>query len=265
MTLPTDTHNTRGFGRKVYGVCTIVRKDFADKYVERMRGVGWDAEGRFSVTETKAANNLPKLAIFNIYLVNGTDYEYRDSISGQITGTRHDRKLAVHRLLSDECRDLMAAGFQIVIAGDCNIARASIDGHPQLRTFPYQHNVSRQDFEVRYSSTSPVERPTNEEVKEVSGESIKARQGLGMVDTFRTLHPEGKEYSYYPRGVPFGSSCNRVDMILCSNFLAASCRQAGILATPDDRGTSDHIPIHAGFKFTESNVGSRLQGPSGTS
>jgi exonuclease III len=70
---------------------------------------------------------------------------------------------------------------------------------------------------------------------------------LGMVDTFRSLHPNTKGYSYYPRGRTFGESCDRVDMILCSQSLATKCTEAGMLATAADRGPSDHVPIFASF------------------
>jgi len=70
------------------------------------------------------------------------------------------------------------------------------------------------------------------------------------VDVYRKLHPDERGYSYYPRGRPFGSSCDRVDMILCSSGLAVNCTEARILATPGDRGPSDHVPIHAVFRFS---------------
>jgi hypothetical protein len=53
----------------VYGVCTIIREDFYEAYVERVRPVDWDAEGRFLVCETKAVDRQPKLAFINIYAV----------------------------------------------------------------------------------------------------------------------------------------------------------------------------------------------------
>lgn len=68
--LPTDKHNARGFGRKVYGVCSIIRQDFYDAFVDKVRPVKWDNEGRFLVCETRATSSLPKLAIFNIYAVS---------------------------------------------------------------------------------------------------------------------------------------------------------------------------------------------------
>ena len=243
FSLPHDKHNATGFGRKIYGVCSIIRKDFADRYVERMRTVDWDAEGRFSVVETKAHVNLPKLAIFNVYMVNGTENPYRDSSTGVVTGTRHERKLEVHRLLQQEVRGLERDGFQVIIEGDINIACAPIDGHPNLRTFPHQHVSNREDFLRRFLGVDE-----DDENERALGEEGDGRTpSLGMVDTFRSLHPDKKGYSYYSRGKAFGVSCDRVDMILCSQSLAAKCSEAGMLATAADRGPSDHVPIFASF------------------
>lgn len=242
--LPTDKYNATGFGRKVYGVCSIVRQDFADKYVERMRTVDWDAEGRFSVIETKPSLDLPKLAIFNVYMVNGTENSYKDPITGAVTGTRHKRKIAVHRLLQAEVRRLEADGYQVIIAGDINIAVAKIDGHPNLRVAPHQHVLNRQDFTRRFFGNADTS-----ELGFGDGTATDETQsaGLEMADTFRSLHPDTKGYSYYPRGRSFGESCDRVDMILCSRSLEARCTEAGMLATAADRGTSDHVPIYATF------------------
>jgi len=239
--LPHGKYNATGFGRKVYGVCSIIRKDFADRYVERMRTVDWDAEGRFSVIETKAHADVPKLAIFNVYMVNGTDNPYKDSATGAVTGTRHNRKLEVHRLLQEEVRGLERDGYRVIVAGDINIACAPIDGHPNLRTFPHQHVLNRQDFLRRFLNDADK---TGHAFNEVV---VNRTHSLSMVDTFRSLHPDTKGYSYYPRGKAFGDSCDRVDMILCSQSLAAKCTEAGMLATAADRGPSDHVPIFACF------------------
>ncbi|KAK6408557.1 hypothetical protein LTR95_018416 [Oleoguttula sp. CCFEE 5521] len=249
--LPKDPPNARGFGGKVYGVCSVIRKDFYDTYVERVRDVTWDQEGRFSVIETKAVGSQPKFAIYNVYMVNGTDNPYKDALTGEVKGTRHDRKLAVHALLAAECRKLASEGYEVIIAGDINIARAPIDGHPNLRTSPQQHVLNRQDFESRFFVTADGD--ATAVVDRAGGHAVALLPitGLGMIDVFRQLHPSTKAYSYYPRGRPFGSSCDRVDMILCPPRLAAKCTAAGISATPGDRGPSDHVPIHASFSFDE--------------
>lgn len=39
--LPSDKHNARGFGRKVYGVCSIIRADYSKYCVDEVRPVSW--------------------------------------------------------------------------------------------------------------------------------------------------------------------------------------------------------------------------------
>jgi exonuclease III len=248
--LPSDKFNARGFGRKVYGVCSIVRKDFSEQYVDKIRPVDWDAEGRFLVIETKPEASVPKLAIFNIYLVNGTDHPYKDPETGQVTGIRHDRKLAVHSLLQEECRTLENDGFGVIIAGDMNIARTPMDGHPNLRTFPKQHCLNRADFEAKFFSA-----PTDEHTDSGGGDGStakKADSGLAMLDTFRYLYPERKCYTFYPRRKTFGESCDRVDMVLISKSLGGQLKEAGMHETPSERGPSDHVPLYAYLDFEES-------------
>lgn len=244
--LPSDQFNARGFGRKVYGVCSIIREDFLDQSVERVREVSWDSEGRFLVTETKESGGSPKLAIINVYAVNGTENPYRSPVTGSVTGTRHDRKLEVHRLLRAEVRDLEARGYGVIIAGDINIARSTLDGHPNLRTFPPQHCVNRANFESAFFSNSMD--PDDAEKDSLPSEMVRS-ESSAMIDTFRHLHPTEKAYTYYPRSVPFGASCDRVDMIITSSSLAEHLTEAGMLATPADRGPSDHVPLYAKFAF----------------
>ncbi|KAI7530980.1 DNase I-like protein [Hortaea werneckii] len=261
VNLPSDKFNARGYGRKLYGVCSIIRQDFADRWVEQVRPVDWDLEGRFLVTELKAASNNQRLALINAYMVNGTDYPYKDAESGKVTGTRHDRKLEVHKLLAAECRKLETNGFAVILAGDINIAAAPIDGFPNLRTFPPQHCVNRADFKRRFfeDESSSRKRASEQDLDEQAPEkqsdatqqdgSSTEPSGLGMVDTFRHLHPDTSGYTYYPRGRSFGESCDRVDMILISKSLRDSLTSAGMHETPAERGTSDHVPLYAKLRF----------------
>jgi exonuclease III len=248
--LPSDQHNARGFGRRVYGVCSIIREDFFQKEVARVRKVDWDAEGRFCICETKGSPAVPRLAIINIYAVNGTDSPYKDSRTGEIIGTRHDRKLEVHRKLQEECRMLEEQGFAVVLAGDMNVARSALDGHPNLRTVPRQHCLNRADFEAKFfGGAEGADRSTD--VGEEATTLAKEGHPLGMIDTFRTLHPTRKGYTYYPRGVVFGSSCDRVDMILISKSIENCLKGADIKETRRDRGTSDHVPLSVRLRFKE--------------
>lgn len=220
--LPTDPHNARGFGRKVYGVCTIVRKDFTAKYQPNVRSVDWDLEGRIQIVETQD----PKLSIWNIYAVNGTDNPYKDSNTGAVVGTRHDRKLAVHKHMLDEAKSLESRGYGVILAGDMNIARSHLDGYPNLRTSPQQHVINRADFNKKF---------------------FDAEEGLKAIDTYRHVRGDERGYTYYPRGRKFVSSCDRVDLIICSGSLEKQIVDAGVCATEKERGPSDHVPLFAAF------------------
>lgn len=224
--LPTDKYNARGFGRKVYGVCSIVRRDWQEAISATVRTVEWDLEGRFQIIETEGSTPL---SIWNIYAVNGTEYDYKDPETGAVVGTRHDRKLQVHRLMLDECRRLENEGRRVILAGDLNIAPQPVDGFPNLRVSPPQHAVNRADFNDKFLSP----------------------RGLNGIDTFRHLHADSRRYTYYPRGGPFGYSCDRVDLIVCSRGLVDDERlvEAGMLDSEAERGTSDHCPLFAKFRW----------------
>ncbi|KAI9711208.1 MAG: hypothetical protein M1820_002195 [Bogoriella megaspora] len=263
--LPTDPYNATGFGRKVYGVASLIRDDFTGKCVKRVRNVDWDAEGRIQVIEThiplRYSSTSPsvtdggslKLAIFNVYLVNGTSHPYKSSSTGEVIGTRHDRKREVHRLLQKECREMMDEGWEVLIAGDVNVARSELDGWPRLRTSPEEHVVNRADFERRFFEAG---KGTHGDVEgKDAGNDVEGGEGLDLVDSFRWMHGRRRGYTYYPRGSEWGSSCDRVDQIMLSKGLlgnsGGSCRlkQADILESSQERGPSDHVPLFVELDF----------------
>lgn len=175
-----------------------------------------------------------------------------------MTGTRHDRKLEVHKLLAAECRKLETDGFAVILAGDINIAVARIDGFPNLRTFPPQHCINRADFKRHFledetlsSNGAGEEAPEQQSDAAEPDRTLHEPCGLGMVDTFRHLHPETSGYTYYPRGRSFGESCDRVDMILISKSLQDTLMSAGMHETPAERGTSDHVPLYAKLRLSD--------------
>ncbi|MCJ1319506.1 hypothetical protein MMC15_004842 [Xylographa vitiligo] len=228
FSLPRDKYNARGFGGKVYGVCTLVRDDLmSEEHLsvgDFIKEVAWDLEGRVLILELPSR----KLAVFNIYAVNGTENAYRDTLTGEVTGTRHDRKRAFHTDLQAECMSYESRGWTVVVAGDLNIARTPLDGFPGRRTGG-AHVANRIDFEAKFMAT-------------------KQEGGLGMVDTYRTLHEGERKYSYRGRGREWGSSCDRVDLILLSNTRVTGERialiEADILDDEAERGPSDHVPLY---------------------
>lgn len=228
--LPNDPYNARGLrgNGKVYGVCSILRTDLRDHYQINHRTVTWDYEGRISILEISSSST--KLAIFNIYAVNGTDNPYRDPETGTIRGTRHDRKLEVHRLIMQECLELEAAGWNILLAGDMNVAPDARDGYPKLRTFPQQHALNRADFHRKLLEGTDK----NGNVS-----------GLMGVDVWRKMHGDERRYTYHSRGRRWGTSCDRVDYAIAGRraWEMRMVRASGIMDSEEERGPSDHCPI----------------------
>ena len=219
----------------MYGVCTLIRDDLlageelADEDV--IKEVPWDLEGRVLVLEIPGR----KLAVFNIYAVNGTNNPYRDTQAGQIVGTRHDRKRAFHEELKAACEGYEKRGWAVIVAGDLNIARTPLDGFPGRR-MGQEHVQNRIDFEEKF----------------IRG---KEYGGLGMVDSFRSLHGGEKKYSYRGRNRAWGSSCDRVDLILVSGESNTQGRitlkEADILDEEMERGPSDHVPLYITIEAVE--------------
>ncbi|QDS77567.1 hypothetical protein FKW77_001355 [Venturia effusa] len=273
FTLPTDKHNARGPGGtgKVYGVCGILRHDISQSSTLRVRDVDWDHEGRISIIEiclsnlrkphhndddspqksstttvpTPTARKGEKLAIWNIYAVNGTSNIWRDPKTGQVKGTRHDKKLDMHKRMMRECRAMSASGYRILIIGDLNIAPQRIDGFPNLRMYPMQHCINRADFNKRFLGKG------DGEVGEDGGEGREDGEGWEGVDIWRHLHGQERKYTYHPRGVEWGSNCDRVDLAIASRSMVENGEVVGaeIWDSEVERGPSDHVPISVDIRF----------------
>lgn len=239
FTLPTDAFNARGPNRtgKVYGVCSIIRRDLPTSDAVAVRTVDWDKEGRVSVVELTTGPN--KLAVFNIYAVNGTDFSYRDPQTGAPRGTRHQRKRAFQRLLAAECAALQCNGWDVLLGGDMNVAPDERDGWPRLRVFPEEHVRSRADFHAELLGRGERE----------SGDGTGRLRG---VDVWREMHGEERRYTYFPRGREWGTSCDRVDYFVAGRgaWEKGLVRDCGILDSEAERGPSDHVPIWVDVCFS---------------
>ncbi|VBB76709.1 Putative protein of unknown function [Podospora comata] len=246
--LPRDKYNVRGFQGKLYGVGTIIRKDFARGHVSLIREADWDLEGRVSIVELKKGLSQDRpLALLNIYAVNGTSSPYRLPDTGKAVGTRHDHKIVFHSRLRNECLELEAQGYNVVVAGDLNVARGVLDGHPNLRTYPSQHCLNRVDFNAKFFGQED-----NKRARAHVRTSNEKQACLDAIDVFRALHRTERRYTYHPRTAHWGSSCDRVDLILASKRLweEGLVLSTGILDSPQERGPSDHVPLWVELKGT---------------
>ena len=219
FSLPRDKYNATGFGGKVHGVASLIRHDTLLQ-VEATRTPDWDLEGRILIHELSN-----RLVIINGYWVNGTGNAYRDPATGKPDGDRHALKLRYHQHILDEVLGYERKGHQVILVGDMNIARQSIDGYPNLRTSPDQHVRNRYDFNQKFFHDDA---------------------GMKGVDVFRHLHKDQKKYTYWPRNRPWGSSMDRVDLIISSRILVEqpdAVSEADICDNEIDRGHSDHVPL----------------------
>lgn len=229
FSLPRDKHNATGFGGKVHGVATLIREDFASSVCVTTRP-DWDLEGRVLIHQLRYG-----LVVVNGYWVNGTSNPYRDPQTGQVTGTRHDHKLRVHQHMLDEVLRLEGQEKHVILIGDMNIARARIDGHPNLRTSPLQHVKNRADFNAKFFTDA---------------------EGMRGIDIFRHLHGDSKKFTYHPRGRSWGESCDRVDLIIVSHALVDDIDavvSTDICDSALERGHSDHVPLWISLDLSQLN------------
>lgn len=241
FTIPTDRYNARGVrgNGQVNGVCTILRSDIHKKYNVHVRPVHWDQEGRISVVEIESGD--AKLAVFNIYAVNGTDYPYRDSNTGAVRGTKHDRKRHVQNMLAEECKNLDRNGWDVLLAGDMNVAPDACDAYPKLRAFPSDHVRNRREFHDKLLQGSGGDRPD-----------------LAGIDIWREMHGDERRYTYFSRSYRWETNCDRVDIFIAENraWKKGCIKACGRLDSEAERGPSDHVPIWADFELTSNKCSS---------
>ena len=219
FSLPRDKYNATGFGGQVHGVASVIRNDFAGGICVT-RKPSWDLEGRVLIHEHEAG-----LVIINGYWVNGTANPHRNPDTVKISGTQHDHKLRFHQHMLEDTLRLENDGRQVVLIGDMNIARARLDGRPNLRSSPVQHVKNRADFNSKFFTDE---------------------KGMQGIDVFRQLHGDAEKFTYHPRGRIWGESCDRVDLIIVSQALNNTLHAVmgtDICDSPRERGHSDHVPL----------------------
>jgi exonuclease III len=111
-------------------------------------------------------------------------------------------------------------GLKLVLAGDWNVSRASIDAHPRLRT-ETPHQAARAMLNEVFIPALDVE------------------------DAFRALNPEARAYTWFNRiAARYGRlDAARVDYALVSKSLLPAISGADILQEQALRLGSDHAPI----------------------
>lgn len=237
---------------------------------QETKGVNWDTEGRVLVStftyspsptsssqvknnnkfhnESDFISKPDKLVVINSYWPNGTTYDWKDSLTGDTIGTRHDAKRHFHTKMLSLANSYQSQDYHVVLIGDMNIALSTLDGYPNLRLGD-EHVKNRADFKKKFLDATE-------------------NYGFKGVDSFRAVHGSERKYSYHgEKAEEWGRSCDRVDLGIVSQSIIAKSWQEGedvvgeygkkdkiernemrlagaeIYESIGERGGSDHVPV----------------------
>jgi exodeoxyribonuclease-3 len=196
-------HGEKGYS----GVALHVRKDRFPARPEFFHP-SFDFENRI------VAAGLGPVTVASVYVPNG--------------GKDFPAKMRFLEAIDRYAAGQAAAGRQIVLCGDLNVARAEIDVHPKER-------------KPRTIGQLPEERALFERIL----------AGGRLTDVGRALDPANEElFTWWApwRNMRQRNIGWRLDYVLASNTLAAQARACPVLA---DVGTSDHAPVVATFAIQE--------------
>ena len=192
-------YHTFWHGMRAYsGVSLHIRKD-AFETAPVFSHPEFDMESRIVQAE------FGNLVLASVYVPNG--------------GKDYPAKLDFLRRLAAWAKQLHAAGREVVLCGDINVARAEMDVHPRER----RPGILGQRPEER--------------------ELFETLLGGPLVDVGRALDPDNPNlFSWWPpwRNMRQRNIGWRLDYILASPTIAARAASCAVLA---DVGTSDHAPV----------------------
>lgn len=157
-----------------------------------------------------------EIAVVNVYTPNGQSLE----------SDKYQYKINWLSNLYDFIKNLQKEFSKIIILGDFNIIKEDIDAYPS-----YSYEMFR----------SAKERQALEKI-----------MSLGFIDTYRAIHPEKIEYSWWDyRNFSFPKNKGlRIDLILASNDLSKHLIDAKIhLGYRKHTQPSDHTLITASFNL----------------
>ncbi len=162
----------------------------------------FDTEGRICIAE------FPHTTIMSLYLPSGTSGESRQLVKESLMAYFFKHVL---QPCATNARD-------VIIAGDWNIAHAPID-------------IKNWKSNQRNSGFLPHERSWLDQVFD----------SLGWIDTYRTLHPEGHEYTWwtYRAGARQNNVGWRIDYQVAHPRMRDKLQRCGIVRDPV---FSDHAP-----------------------
>ena len=182
-----------------------------------------DSEGRCVITDHGA------FLLFNLYIPNAGE-------------DRNEFKLRYLELLSMRLRQCQAAGREVVVVGDLNIAATRLD-HCQPEPFEladgskvaFEESPSRKWWRDNVTATLTY--------TSADEQSASADQQPRLVDVLRAEHPsQRKAYTCWNTltGARSGNYGTRIDYILTSHSVATAAHSSRILSYVHG---SDHCPV----------------------
>lgn len=195
-------------GQKTYNGVAMFAKHEPLEVINQLPTFSDDPQKRFM------AMAWPKLWVVTVYVPNGSE----------VGSDKYAYKLAWLDALIETLETFQQTGRGVVVMGDFNIAPKDIDTY---------------DSDV-WSDCILVSKPERERLERL--------EALGFVDTFRTIHPDKAQYSWWDyRQARFRRGQGlRIDLVLATQGLV--CQEAWVDEAPRaHERPSDHAPVVASF------------------
>lgn len=209
-------YNCAFHGEKTFnGVAIFSKKPIEDVSIH-LPYDGDDHQCRFIECNTYDAND-ELVKVISVYVPNGQD----------IKSDKFSYKMMFFDRLYRYTQDLLDSGVKFIIGGDYNVAPDKIDVYDHKYLYK---KIGHHPDEI---------------------EKFRKILGLGVYDSFRLIHPEKQEFSWwdYRSGGWDNNKGMRIDHILVSPKIADVLNDAGVL--DNYRGLekpSDHAPIYVKLK-----------------
>ena len=200
--------------KKGYSGVAIYAKREPDEVIT---DIGWDLfddEGRY--IEARWGN----LSVVSFYIPSGSSKEERQEF-----------KYVVMDWLQSKLDEWRASGRDYVLCGDWNIVRSAMD-------------IKNWKSNLKNSGVLPREREWLNALigHSMNHEPLDEQIASSWVDTYRHLHPEGQDYTWWSnRGAAFAKNVGwRIDYQLCTPSLRDRIQACSIAREPR---FSDHAPF----------------------
>lgn len=221
--LPYDLFDEMGYnyavnGQKTYNGVAILSKIPIDEIIYDFPDNPDQSQKRF--IEISVSYYKKSIRIISLYVPNGAD----------LTSDKFEYKLKFLQAFKCYAKKLLDNQEIVVLAGDFNIAPFEIDVY------------SAKDLENSICFSSEERKMMHEILN------------LGYIDSFRTLNPEKRLYSWwdYRAGAWQNNKGMRIDHLLCSPEAADYLTDVQFdLEERDKNKPSDHIPVNAIFNIQE--------------